>query len=40
LVIFEGVGHLPYEEVPEQFNSTVIEFLLASKSGKNGTTSG
>jgi pimeloyl-ACP methyl ester carboxylesterase len=25
--IFEGVGHLPYEEVPEQFNSSVIAFL-------------
>jgi len=40
LITFEGVGHLPYEEIPEQFNNTVIEFLLASKSGKNGTTSG
>lgn len=39
LVIFEGVGHLPYEEVPEQFNRAVIEFLVAGKSGKNGTTS-
>jgi pimeloyl-ACP methyl ester carboxylesterase len=25
--IFDGVGHLPYEEVPELFNSTLIEFL-------------
>jgi pimeloyl-ACP methyl ester carboxylesterase len=25
--IFDGVGHLPYEEVPETFNSSVIEFL-------------
>jgi pimeloyl-ACP methyl ester carboxylesterase len=25
--IFDGVGHLPYEEVPERFNSSVIEFL-------------
>ena len=40
LVIFEGVGHLPYEETPEQFNNIVIEFLLASGSGKNGTTTG
>jgi pimeloyl-ACP methyl ester carboxylesterase len=24
---FDGVGHLPYEEVPERFNSSVIEFL-------------
>jgi pimeloyl-ACP methyl ester carboxylesterase len=27
LVTFDGVGHLPYEEVPEEFNRTVIEFL-------------
>jgi pimeloyl-ACP methyl ester carboxylesterase len=27
LVLFEGVGHLPYEEVPEEFNRAVIEFL-------------
>jgi pimeloyl-ACP methyl ester carboxylesterase len=26
-VIFGGVGHLPYEEVPEEFNRTVVEFL-------------
>jgi pimeloyl-ACP methyl ester carboxylesterase len=25
--IFEGVGHLPYEEVPERFNSALLEFL-------------
>ena len=25
--IFDGVGHLPYEEVPERFNSSVIRFL-------------
>jgi pimeloyl-ACP methyl ester carboxylesterase len=24
---FDGVGHLPYEEVPERFNSSVIRFL-------------
>jgi pimeloyl-ACP methyl ester carboxylesterase len=24
---FDGVGHLPYEEVPERFNSSVIAFL-------------
>ncbi len=27
LVVFDGVGHLPYEEVPEAFNRAVIEFL-------------
>jgi pimeloyl-ACP methyl ester carboxylesterase len=25
--IFEGVGHLPYEEVPWEFNSAVVKFL-------------
>jgi pimeloyl-ACP methyl ester carboxylesterase len=29
--IFDGVGHLPYEEVPEAFNASVIEFLVADK---------
>jgi len=27
LVVFEGAGHLPYEEVPEEFNRAVAEFL-------------
>jgi pimeloyl-ACP methyl ester carboxylesterase len=27
LLLLEGVGHLPYEEAPEQFNSAVAEFL-------------
>ena len=27
LVIFDGVGHLPYEEVPEEFNRVVLDFL-------------
>jgi len=27
LVMLEGVGHLPYEEVPDEFNRAVIEFL-------------
>jgi pimeloyl-ACP methyl ester carboxylesterase len=29
LVAFEGVGHLPYEESPEEFNRALIEFLSA-----------
>ena len=29
LVAFEGVGHLPYEEAPEDFNRTLVEFLTA-----------
>ena len=27
LTIFPGVGHLPFEEVPDQFNECVFEFL-------------
>ncbi len=27
LKMFEGVGHLPYEEVPSEFNRTVANFL-------------
>jgi pimeloyl-ACP methyl ester carboxylesterase len=26
-IILEGVGHLPYEEAPDQFNDAVIDFL-------------
>jgi len=29
LVPFEGVGHLPYEEAPKEFNRALIEFLAA-----------
>ena len=28
LVLLRGVGHLPYEEVPEEFNRIVCDFLL------------
>jgi pimeloyl-ACP methyl ester carboxylesterase len=27
LVVLPGVGHLPYEEAPEEFNRVVLEFL-------------
>jgi pimeloyl-ACP methyl ester carboxylesterase len=27
LIVFPGIGHLPYEECPEEFNRAVIEFL-------------
>jgi pimeloyl-ACP methyl ester carboxylesterase len=27
LVTFKGVGHLPYEEAPDEFNRALIEFL-------------
>lgn len=26
-IVFRGVGHLPYEECPQQFNQAVIDFL-------------
>lgn len=26
-VVFDGVGHMPYEEAPEEFNRALIEFL-------------
>jgi len=29
LVMFDGIGHLPYEEEPEEFNRALCEFLLA-----------
>ena len=29
LVAFEGVGHLPYEEAPEDFNRALIDFLTS-----------
>jgi len=28
LILMRGVGHLPYEEVPEEFNRAVCDFLL------------
>jgi pimeloyl-ACP methyl ester carboxylesterase len=31
LVAFEGVGHLPYEECPQEFNQALIDFLGASE---------
>ena len=32
LVTFDGVGHLPYEETPTEFNRAVAEFLASSDS--------
>ena len=29
LVRFEGAGHLPYEEVPDEFNRALCDFLVA-----------
>jgi len=28
LVIFQGAGHMPYEEVPDEFNRVLCDFLL------------
>jgi len=43
LVAFEGVGHLPYEEAPEDFNRALVDFLASSQfpvpsSQKGGVT--
>lgn len=37
LKVFEGVGHLPYEEVPEEFNQELRRFLLAWAQQKSRT---
>jgi len=37
-VMLEGVGHLPYEEVPEEFNTIVSKFLEHLAVGPKGTT--
>lgn len=31
LIVFPGIGHLPYEECPEEFNRALIEFLRREK---------
>jgi pimeloyl-ACP methyl ester carboxylesterase len=31
LALFPGVGHLPFEEVPGEFNERVLEFLAGRK---------
>jgi len=38
-VVFPGVGHLPYEECPQEFNRALIEFLTEHGS-KSGSASG
>jgi pimeloyl-ACP methyl ester carboxylesterase len=34
LVAFEGVGHLPYEEAPDDFNRALADFLVGSRSSQ------
>jgi pimeloyl-ACP methyl ester carboxylesterase len=34
VLMFDGVGHLPYEEVPEEFNRAVAEFLARGPSSQ------
>jgi pimeloyl-ACP methyl ester carboxylesterase len=34
-LMLDGVGHLPYEEVPAEFNQVVSDFLLRSSSGSS-----
>jgi len=29
-IVFSGIGHLPYEECPEEFNRALIQFLKAN----------
>jgi pimeloyl-ACP methyl ester carboxylesterase len=31
LITFDGVGHMPYEESPDEFNSAVAEFLRTQR---------
>jgi pimeloyl-ACP methyl ester carboxylesterase len=31
LIVFPGIGHLPYEECPEEFNRELIEFLTCER---------
>jgi pimeloyl-ACP methyl ester carboxylesterase len=31
LIVFPGIGHLPYEECPEEFNRALIQFLTHEK---------
>jgi pimeloyl-ACP methyl ester carboxylesterase len=38
LVAFKGVGHLPYEEAPEDFNRALVDFLTGENlTGENAT---
>jgi pimeloyl-ACP methyl ester carboxylesterase len=39
-VLFKGVGHLPYEEAPEEFNRALIDFLTAQVPDGQATPGG
>ena len=34
-VVFQGVGHLPYEECPDEFNRALIQFLSKGTGAKD-----
>jgi pimeloyl-ACP methyl ester carboxylesterase len=36
LVVFPGVGHLAYEECPDQFNASLVDFLTRTDPGEPG----
>jgi pimeloyl-ACP methyl ester carboxylesterase len=36
LIMFPGIGHLPYEECPGEFNRAVVEFLIAADARLTG----
>ena len=38
LVVFPGIGHLTYEEAPDEFNKTLIEFLTKPAASQIGTS--
>lgn len=37
-VVFPGIGHLPYEECPEEFNSALIRFLTGGERVSSATS--
>ena len=37
-VVFPGIGHLPYEECPDEFNRALIEFLTSQFPTKQSPT--
>lgn len=40
LVVFEGCGHMPHEECPDQFVQTVQTFVAGLDSGSSGSSDG